>query len=97
MTDLSVDVTGLRTLARTIRSVRTTLHDSGSDVGAARDAVGDDRVEDALRDFEHLWDDGRRQIDENVETVGGLLDESAAAFERTDADLALAARPTDDR
>jgi hypothetical protein len=88
MPDLSVDVAGLRSLAQTIRSVGSTLDATRSVVDAGRDAVGDDRVHDALDDFENRWDDGRSRIDTNIEAMGELLDESAAAYEATETDLA---------
>ena len=88
MPDLSVDVAGLRSLAQTIRSVRSTLHATRSVIEAGRHDVGDDRVYDALDDFENHWDDGRGQIDKNIEAVGEILDESASAYEQTDTDLA---------
>ncbi len=88
MPDLSVDVAGLRTLAQTIRSVRSTLDATRSVIEAGRDDVGDDRVYDALDDFENHWDDGRKQIDKNIEAVGEVLDESARAYEKTDSELA---------
>ena len=88
MPDLSVDVSGLRTLASTIRSVRSTLDATRSVGEAARDDVGDDRVYDALDSFEEHWDDGRGQIDKNIEAMGEILDESAGAYEKTDTELA---------
>ena len=86
--DLSVDVAGLRTLAHTIRSVRSTLDATRSVIEAGRDDVGDARVHDALDDFEKHWDDGRGQIDKNIEAMIEILDESADAYEKTDTDLA---------
>jgi len=86
--DLSVDVAGLRTLAHTIRSVRSTLDATRSVIEAGRDDVGDSRVFDALDDFENHWDDGRGQIDKNIEAMSEILGEPAAAYEKTDTELA---------
>lgn len=88
MPDLAVDVQGLRTLASTLRSVRSTLDATRSLIEAGRDDVGDDRVWDALDDFENQWDDGRGQIDKNIEAMSEILDESAGAYEQTDTELA---------
>ena len=88
MVDLSVDVNGLRTLAQTIRTVKSTLDSTRATIDANRDEVGDDRVYDALDDFENHWDDGRGQIGKNIEAMGEILDESASAYEQTDTDLA---------
>jgi hypothetical protein len=86
--DLSVDVAGLRTLAGTLRSVRGSLDATRSVIEAARDEVGSDDVYDALDSFESSWDDGRGRIDENIQAMTEILDESADAYEQTDADLA---------
>ena len=88
MVDLSVDVNGLRTLAQTIRTVKSTLDSTRATIDANRDDVGDDRVYDALDDFENQWDDGRGQIGKNIEAMGEILQESADAYEQTDTELA---------
>jgi hypothetical protein len=87
VTDLSVDVAGLRTLAGTLRSVRSALDATRGVITAGRDEVGSDDVYDALDSFESSWDDGRGQIDENMRAMTELLDESADAYEQTDTDL----------
>jgi hypothetical protein len=88
MPDLSVDLDGLRTLSSTLGSVRSTLDATRDVIEATRDDLGSDDVYDALDDFEANWDDGRGQIDKNIEAMGEILDESADAYEKTDTDLA---------
>ena len=92
MPDLSVDVAGLRTLSGTLRSVRDALDATRSVVEAGRDEVGSDEVCDALDSFESNWDDGRSQINENMQAMTEILDESAAAYEQTDEELASGLR-----
>jgi hypothetical protein len=92
MPDLSVDVAGLRTLSGTLRSVRDALDATRSVVEAGRDEVGSDDVYDALDSFESNWDDGRGQINENMQAMTEILDESAAAYEQTDEELASGLR-----
>jgi hypothetical protein len=92
MPDLSVDVAGLRTLSGTLRSVRDALDATRSVVEAGRDEVGSDDVYDALDAFESNWDDGRGQINENMQAMTEILDESAAAYEQTDEELASGLR-----
>ena len=88
MPDLSVDVEGLRVLSGTLGSVRSDLDATRSVISAGREAIGSDQVYDALDDFENNWDDGRGQINENMQAMQEILDESAAAYEQTDQDLA---------
>jgi hypothetical protein len=92
MPDLSVDVAGLRTLSSTLRSVRDALDATRSVVEAGRNEVGSDEVYDALDSFESNWDDGRGQINENMQAMTEILDESADAYEQTDEELASGLR-----
>lgn len=88
MPDLSVDLDGLRTLSATLAGVRSNLDATRRVVEAARDAVGSDVVYDALDAFESNWDDGRGQIDKNMQAMREILEESVRAYEQTDAELA---------
>lgn len=45
-------------------------------------------VYDALDSFESNWDDGRGQIDSNMQAMQEILDESVRAYEQTDQELA---------
>jgi hypothetical protein len=92
MPDLSVDVAGLRTLSATLRSVRDALDATRSVIEAGRDEVGSAELYDALDSFESNWDDGRGQINENMQAMTEILDESAAAYEQTDEELASGLR-----
>lgn len=88
MPDLSVDLDGLRTLSTTLAGVRSDLDATRRVIEAARDEVGSDVVYDALDSFESRWDDGRGQIDKNLQAMQEILDESVRAYEQTDAELA---------
>ena len=88
MPDLSVDRDGLRTLSTTLAGVRSDLDATRRVIEAARDEVGSDVVYDALDSFESKWDDGRGQIDKNMQAMQEILDESVRAYEQTDEELA---------
>lgn len=88
MPDLSVDLDGLRTLSTTLAGVRSDLDATRRVIEAARDEVGSDVVYDALDSFESKWDDGRGQIDKNMQAMQEILDESVRAYEQADAELA---------
>lgn len=88
MPDLSVDLDGLRTLSATLAGVRSELDATRRVIEAARDEVGSDVVYDALDSFESKWDDGRGQIDKNMQAMQEILDESVRAYEQTDEELA---------
>jgi hypothetical protein len=88
MPDRSVDRDGRRTLSSTLGSVRSTLDATRDVIEATRDDLGSGDVYDALDDFEENWDDGRGQIDKNMEAMSEILDESVRAYEQTDQELA---------
>ncbi len=88
MPDLSVDLGGLQALSTTLSGVRSSLDATRRVVEAARDDVGSDVVYAALDAFETAWDDGRGQIDQNMQAVQEILDEAVRAFQQTDQELA---------
>jgi hypothetical protein len=90
--DLAVDVDGLRALSATLDGVRSNLDATRRVVEAAREDVGSDVVYDALDSFQRRWDDGRSQIDKNMQAMQEILDESAQAYEQTDEELASGLR-----
>jgi hypothetical protein len=68
--------------------VRSDLDATRRVIEAVRDEVGSDVVYDALDSFESRWDDGRGQIDKNMQAMQEILDESVRAYEQTDEELA---------
>lgn len=88
MPDLAVDLAGLRTLSSTLGGVRSNLDATRRVIEASRDDIGSDVVYDALDSFESNWDDGRGQIDKNMQAMQEILDESVRAYEQTDQELA---------
>lgn len=85
---LQVDLDGLTALAGTARDVRSRLNATRRVSHATRDVMGSSVVSDALESFEDHWDDGRGQIDKNLQAMGEILDESVTTY--TDADTQLA-------
>ena len=88
MPDLSVDLDGLRTLSGTLSGVRSSLDATRRVIEASRDDLGSALVYDALDSFDSHWDDGRGQIDKNMQAMKEVLDESVRAYEQADQDLA---------
>jgi hypothetical protein len=86
--DLAVELDGLRTLSGTLAGVRSSLDATRRVIEASRDDLGSDVVYDALDSFESHWDDGRGQIDKNMQAMKEVLDESVRAYEQADQELA---------
>jgi hypothetical protein len=95
--DLAVDLDGLRTLSGTLAGVRSSLDATRRVIEANREDVGSAVVYDALDAFESHWDDGRGQIDKNMQAMKEILDESVRAYEKTDGDLADGLRDSTSR
>ena len=88
MPDLAVDLEGLRTLSGTLAGVRSSLDATRRVIEAGRDDLGSSVVYDALDSFESHWDDGRGQIDKNMQAMKEVIDESVRAYEQADQELA---------
>ena len=87
MPDLSVDLAGLSDLSRTLSSIRSALDATRSLVDGYADDLGSSDVVGALDHFESNWDDGRGQINKNMEAMGEVIDDSVAAYQQTDEEL----------
>lgn len=87
MVDLSVDVEGLGRMASAMRSVREGLDDTRSVIDALGDQAGSSDVLDALKDFEDHWDDGRGRINDGLEDMEKVLQDSMEAYRQVDQDL----------
>lgn len=87
MADLSVDVEGLGRMASAMRAVRDGLDDTRSVIDGLGDDAGSSDVLEALKDFEDHWDDGRGRINDNLEDMEKVLDDSMKAYQDVDQDL----------
>lgn len=87
MTDLSVDVQGLRTVSSTMSGIRSRLDDTRGVIEAGRDDLGSSELYAALDSFESNWDDGRGQIKKNLQAMQEVLVECADAYDQVDTEL----------
>jgi hypothetical protein len=88
MVDLSVDVDGLGRAAAAMRAVKDGLDDTRSVIEGVGDSFGSSDVLDALLDFEDHWDDGRGRINDNIDDMQSVLEDSMGAYRKADNDLA---------
>lgn len=87
MVDLSVDVEGLGRMASAMRAVKDGLDDTHSVIDGLGDSAGSSDVLDALYDFEDHWDDGRGRINDNLDDMQKVLEDSMEAYRQVDQDL----------
>jgi hypothetical protein len=88
MADLIVDVDGLEALVGTIKRVQDGLNSTPDLVRSAAEAMGSGDVAGAMDHFQDHWHDGRKHISDNAETMTSMLGDSAAAYRKTDTQLA---------
>ncbi len=87
MADLSVDVEGLGRMASAMRAVKDGLDDTRSVIEGAGDSFGSSDVLEALYDFEDHWEDGRGRINDNLDDMQKVLEDSMEAYRQVDQDL----------
>jgi hypothetical protein len=86
--DLVVDVDGLDALVATIDRIRAGLDGTRSLVAETGPAMGSGEVASAMDHFQSHWNDGRKHIDKNAETMSSMLASAVTAYRKTDGDLA---------
>ena len=90
MKRVKVDTEALQGAADDLDLVKKELAGSEVKVRALADAVGNDVLADAVRDFSSTWETRRGKL---VESLGGLIGSmrsTAGSFEQADAKLAAA-------
>ena len=88
MADLVVDVDGLDALVGTINRIRAGLDGTKALVADTGPAMGSGDVASAMDHFQSHWNDGRKHIDKNAETMVSMLSSAVTAYRKTDGDLA---------
>ena len=87
MPDLVVDGVGLTALSATLSRITDNLDATRKTIEAVRNDLGSGEVWEALDDFENNWDDGRGQIEKNMNSMRELLDAAVKAYGDADQEL----------
>ena len=82
MPDLQVDISALNGLAGQMRGTSNRLH--GFDGGVDHGALGDGQVGAAAAEFDSHWGEVTEKIDTNIDSLAGMLSDSAASYQETD-------------
>ncbi|MFE1440906.1 hypothetical protein [Streptomyces sp. NPDC058739] len=88
MTDLGVDYDYLYTIKRDLKTVRNEFKGCSAHQEGMKDEYGSFLVGGAMEEFTDNWDDHRKELLENIEKVGSLVEQSIQAFETLDKELA---------
>ncbi|WP_223776109.1 hypothetical protein [Streptomyces sp. 135] len=90
MTDLGVDYDYLYTIKKDLSTVRKEFKGCTGHQEDLKDAYGSPYVSGAMEDFTTNWDDHRKELLDNIEKVGKLVEQSIENFEKLDKELAEA-------
>jgi hypothetical protein len=86
--DLVVDVDGLDGLVGTVKRIQAGLDSTKGLVQDTAGAMGQGEVASAMDHFQSHWNDGRKHIDKNADTMVSMLSSAVTAYRKTDGDLA---------
>ncbi len=91
MAELYVDLDALKELSRQLQDVKTSLQHAKQDVRDYEGRLGSSRIEHALDQFVHDWNDGRRKIIEGIDGLLGRINAAAEAYRKQEEGLSKAA------
>lgn len=89
-TRLKVNTEALRKAADGLDLAKTELGEAKVQAGKAAEAVGDEKLAEAIRDFASTWETRRGQIVKAVDGLANSLRGVADNFEMTDNELSKA-------
>lgn len=92
MSDLTVCVSQLGHLGRSLDAIAGALTNRDGALRFDADEVGGQEVRDALKEFDDNWDDRRDLLVRSVESVATMATQAAAVFREADEKLAKSAR-----
>lgn len=82
MPDLQVDISALNGLAGQMRGTSNRLHGFGG--GVDQGVLGDGQVGAAAGEFDAHWGEVTEKIDANIDSLAGMLSDSAFSYQDTD-------------
>ncbi|MEU5771700.1 hypothetical protein ABZ819_00145 [Streptomyces venezuelae] len=90
--DLSVDITLLKSTEKQLHSIKNEFDGIDEWKKELRGVVGEERMVEAMSTFVDNWDRHRGKLVEQIEEIGGWVESTRKTFEKADLDLAEAAR-----
>jgi hypothetical protein len=88
MPDLRIDVARYAELGSELGRIATEFADANTNSDRIAAAVGHGGLADAVRDFAHKWDDKRKAMVGDIQTLGKFATEIGEGFGQTDQGLA---------
>lgn len=88
MSDLVITVDVIERMRGDLARIRREFENANRNSDSAADAVGHRGLADRVRNFAHNWDNRRRDLVEQIETIEEQLDNLQEQFDVTDRELA---------
>ncbi|KAA0935674.1 MULTISPECIES: hypothetical protein [Streptomyces] len=86
--DLALPLSDLEDYGSRLRDIKTRLNHTKKLFESYRDDIGDGGVYDKLEDFESNWEDGREDINQQLDALADMSDAVVREFKKLDDDLA---------
>ena len=90
MSDLIVDFTLLSTSAKQLNAIEKEFKELGEWKDDVTSVVGASELKKAMTDFIDNWDDNRKKLLEDLDSVGKMVEGTRDAFKSVDDELAKA-------
>ena len=88
MSDLTIEIDVIERMRGDLARVRREFENANRNSDSTADAVGHPGLADRVRGFAHNWDNRRRDLVEQIETIEGQLGNLQDQFDVTDRELA---------
>ncbi|NGO42810.1 hypothetical protein [Streptomyces ureilyticus] len=90
--DLALPLTEMEDYGSRLRDIKQRMNHTKKLFESYRDDVGDGGVYDKLEEFESNWEDGREDINQQLDALASMSDAIVREFKKVDDDLAKKAR-----
>ncbi|MBV1938349.1 hypothetical protein [Streptomyces sp. BV286] len=86
--DLALPLSELEDYGTRLRDIKSRMNHTKKLFESYRDDIGDGGVYDKLEDFESNWEDGREDINQQLEALAQMSEAVVREFKKLDDDLA---------
>ncbi|WP_221353324.1 hypothetical protein [Streptomyces beigongshangae] len=86
--DLALPLSDLEDYGSRLRDIKTRMNHTKKLFESYRDDIGDGGVYDKLADFESNWEDGREDINQQLDALAQMSEAIVREFKKLDDDLA---------
>ncbi|WP_033319547.1 hypothetical protein [Streptomyces yerevanensis] len=90
--DLALPLSELEDYGTRLRDIKRRMNHTKKLFESYRDDVGDGGVYDKLEEFESNWEDGREDINQQLDALASMSDAVVREFKKLDDDLAKQVR-----